>query len=97
MSDKELIARYRNLLIAIARQKQSLDNESVVLRSRVAQVDSPGKKAGLACLARCLAKQSAILGTVLRRNHQALQLFFKTSKSERVALEEIKLHSDGAP
>jgi len=90
MNDKELIARYRNLLIALSRMYTAVAESSRTIQEIAKSETMNGRKAGLNCKANSLAKTASKLSKVIYRNKAALRYFFNTTDLDEVADKEIE-------
>lgn len=89
MTDHELISRYRNLLINLARQKEQAIEESEAIALAAKIEPKPGRRAGLQCKAKSLRKHAAKLEMLLSRNNAASLQFFGTSNQKKVAEQDV--------
>lgn len=91
MQPDNLTPRYRNLLIAIARELVELKAHVAVLQDAAGQETSYGRRCGL------LAKANSHLGHVhwldfaLRKNRVSLRQLFGTTDAAEISRQEITL------
>lgn len=90
MNESELIARYRNLIIALARMQTAVAKSSRTIQELARSETMNGRKAGLHCKANSLAKHATQLSKVIYRNKAALRYFFNTTDLDEVADKEIQ-------
>lgn len=86
MTNAQLVSRYRNLLIHLAKTRESLRLHVAVLRSQAATEQSPGRKAGLGCKANSASDAARKLQFALSRNKDAMRHLFGTTRLDEVAM-----------
>lgn len=92
LTPNDLAARYRNLLITIAREARNLRVEVQQLQSKRHDTARAGIRAGLSTIIKARNKQRAKMLQLLSRNNAANHEFFGTAKPEDIAEQEIILH-----
>lgn len=93
MSNEELIARYRNLLIALARAHLSSVDYAKAIFDGANMEQNRGRRAGLIVIYRTALKSAEFYNQLLGRNKAALRHFFHTTDAKQIATEnEIILH-----
>lgn len=92
MKTNHLIARYRNLLIQLARDARDLKEQVAAMRATLPNEPNRAKANGVRTLIHCRNRQRARLLQLLGRNNAALRLFFSTTNPENIANEKIVLH-----
>lgn len=90
MTDKDLIARYRNLLITIARLAGSIKEEVATLRAAIPLQIHAGKRAGMHTIVKARNLQRRQLLLLLGRNNASSKEFFGTKDPDKIAKEQIK-------
>lgn len=90
MNDTELIARYRNILIALARMQTVVAESSRTIHEIAEHETMNRRRAGLKCKANSLAKHASQLSKLIYRNKAALRYFFNTTDLDEVADKEIQ-------
>lgn len=90
MTNAQLVDRYRNLLIHLAKTRESLRLHVAVLRAQALSEQSPGRKAGLGCRANAVSDAASKLQFALSRNRDAMRHMFGTTKLEEVALANLE-------
>lgn len=83
-------ARYRNLLITIARDVRELKQEVETIQLTMPSEESNGKRNGLRTVVHARNRQRARMMQLLQRNNPALRFFFGTTDPEKIAEEQIK-------
>jgi len=89
MKDDELIIRYRNLLITVAREARNNKTTIDTMRAAIPLQSNPGKRAGMHTIIRSLQKQRALLLLLLGRNKAAAKHFFNTADPKKIAEETV--------
>lgn len=92
MTDPELSARYRNLLVTLARDAQEIGQEVKTMRLAESSERATNKRNGLRTIINQRNRQRARLMQILSRNTVALRHFFGTINPDEIAEEEIVLH-----
>ena len=92
MTDPELNARYRNLLVTLARDAQEIREEVKTMRLAESSESHSNKRNGLRTIINQRNRQRARLLQILSRNTAALRHFFGTINPDEIAEEEIVLH-----
>ena len=92
LSEPELKARYRNLLIMLAvdivRSKEVVDK----IKVEADKEKAAGRKAGLRAIIRCRNRCIQALEHRLAPNRASLRHFFGTTKTAEIAKQKIILH-----
>lgn len=91
LSSAELTSRYRNLLIAMAREHVAIGEAEQAMRAGAVAAKTHGSFAGRNCKANTLRGQRCRLAKLLRRNRAALLHYFATDDVEDVASMRIEL------
>lgn len=92
MNDEELAARYRNLLIVLAKEIRTLHEHAQKIRYEASNEANVGRKCGMNSKANSRDQHKARLIEILGRNSAACNRFFGTAAWEKIATQEIVLH-----
>lgn len=85
MSESELIERYRQLLITLARQYVNMIDLAGKLKIAAEKEEGGGKKSGLYCRSRTISRTASILKGLLLEDGASLRLFFGTLNLHTIA------------
>jgi hypothetical protein len=91
MTDTQLAASYRNLLIRLARDAEELKQEVETLRLAQPSQARSSKRNGMRTIINARNRQRARLLQILGRNSAASRQFFGTIVPEEIAKAEIVL------
>lgn len=94
MASHDLLIRYKNLLIILARYQVALAKGAAAIREAAAAEQHNGRFAGLNCKARAISKQAKSLEVIIGRNSAALRYFFGTTKVKEIAGHPIEYGPD---
>lgn len=88
----DILARYRNLLIVLARETEHLKDEALAIRKEAQDEKRINRRHGLLAKANARDKHRARLTLILSRNRVILIHFFGTPYLQKIAQLEIVLH-----
>lgn len=92
LTDEHKLARYRNLLIVIAKEIETCKAAAAKLKQSAAIETNIGKKAGLRTQMHCFNRNAQRLEQILSKNRAVLNEWFGSSKVEEVSKSKIILH-----
>lgn len=91
MTDKDLAARYRNLLVTLARDTEELKQEVEQIKLAAPSEPHSAKRNGMRTIINARNRQRARMLQILSRNNAAARFFFGTTNAEAIAKQEIVL------
>lgn len=92
MSPEEINARYRNLLITLAREAESIREDVGNMHVALESEEQLSRRLGMRTIINAKNRQRARMLQLLGRNKAALRHFFKFADAAKVAAEKIILH-----
>lgn len=89
MTEPQLLAAYRNLLIQLAQHYVTMLALTKTYRVNAQKETVPGRISGLYCYARVVSKQSAMLKELLMEDRKSLNHFFGTTNLHVIAKQSV--------
>lgn len=93
MTDRELLNRYRNVLVMFARHYVTMLQLAKNIKLEAQNESEGGRISGLFCHARAINKRAAMLKDLLLEDGASLRHFFGTLNLHEIAKESVTLES----
>jgi len=93
MTDKELLNRYRNVLVMFARHYVSMIAIAKNIKEDARNETEGGRISGLFCHARVINKRAVMLKELLLEDSDSLRHFFGTINLYEIAKQSVTLES----
>lgn len=91
MTDRELLNRYRNVLVMFARHYVTMLNMAKNIKADAQNEKEGGRISGLFCQARVINKRAAMLKEILLDDGASLMHFFGTLNLHEIAKQSVTL------
>jgi hypothetical protein len=93
MSEPQLLAAYRNILIQFARHYVTMLELAKNIKAEARNETEGGRISGLFCHARVINRRAAMLKDLLLEDSASLRQFFKTTNLHEIAKQSVTLES----
>lgn len=93
MSEPQLLAAYRTILIKFARHYVAMVQMARNIKADAKNETQGGRISGLYCHARVINKRAAMLQDILLEDRESLMTFFGTTNLHEIAKQSVTLES----
>lgn len=93
MTDRELLNRYRNVLVMFARHYVTMLQLARNIKAEARNETTGGRISGLFCHARVINRRAAMLKELLMEDQPSLLHFFGTINLHEIAKQSVTLES----